>query len=311
MSSINLESTPQEQPNNTTDLSIIIVSYNTRHITIDCINSILKSLSKPSFAYEIIVFDNNSTDGSVEALQTLTQTIPHIKLIKSNENVGFGRGNNLAIQQAKGAYVLLLNSDTLVLDNAIDQLLTFYIQNQKQMHFIGAKLFNKDGSPQSSAAPFFNPFVVFAFLFLKGDKWGLTRSSPDNIKQVGWVSGACIMTKKEYFEKVGGFDEGIFMYMEEVDLLYRAKKLNYYTYFYPEAHFIHLGSASSNKTYPILQVYRGFLYFYRKHYPPFFTFLLKIMLQLKALLSLFIGKLTKNKYLIQTYGQAYQIASMD
>jgi len=97
--------------------------------------------------------------------------------------------------------------------------------------------------------------------------------------------------------------------MDEVDLLFRARKKGYETYFYPGARFIHLGSASSQgKTYPILQVYRGFLYFYRKHYGAGEVSILKIMLQLKALLSLAIGKVTRNAYLIETYEKAYKLA---
>jgi GT2 family glycosyltransferase len=129
---------------------------------------------------------------------------------------------------------------------------------------------------------------------------------------VDWVSGACILTTKSLFEKMGGFDEDIFMYMEEIDLLYRAKKKGYTTYFYNKAQFIHLGSASSGgKTYPILQVYNGFLYFYNKHHKGLSVSILKGMLQLKALISLLIGKVTGKEYLINTYEQAFKIASMD
>jgi GT2 family glycosyltransferase len=120
------------------------------------------------------------------------------------------------------------------------------------------------------------------------------------------------MTKKQYFEELGGFDEGIFMYMEEIDLLLRAAKKNLHTWFYPGARFIHLGSASSRgKTYPILQVYRGFLYLYKKHYSPFKLVILKCMLQLKAVTALLIGHITHNSYLIQTYGKAKELVTMD
>jgi GT2 family glycosyltransferase len=99
--------------------------------------------------------------------------------------------------------------------------------------------------------------------------------------------------------------------MEEIDLLYRANKKGYNTYFYPNAVFIHLGSASSEgRTYPILQVYNGFLFFYNKHHKGFATMVLKGMLQLKALISVLIGKLTGKKYLIETYEKAYKMASM-
>ena len=99
------------------------------------------------------------------------------------------------------------------------------------------------------------------------------------------------------------------MYMEEVDLLYRAKKLGLNTFFYPYSQIVHLGSASSNgKTFPILQVYKGFLFFYNKHYSKFGLFVLRAILKFKALIALFIGRIKNDQYLIDTYGQAYKIS---
>ena len=189
------------------------------------------------------------------------------------------------------------------------QKLFLFLAENPNVHFAGGKLLNSDGSDQPSCGPFYSLPVVFGALFLRGDYWGLTRYSPNKMKEVDWVSGACILTKKACFEHVAGFDEGIFMYMDETDLLYRAKQLGYRVFFYPQAHFTHLGSSSSKgKTYPILQVYRGFVYFYRKHYSPFDMFLLKGMLKLKALAALFIGKIRHDPYLIQTYEKALSIA---
>lgn len=295
------------------ELSIIIVSYNTKKLTQDCIESALKSLETTPFSYELIVVDNASTDGSAEMLKKYEKNLKEqFKLILSSKNIGFGRGNNLALKYAQGEYILLLNSDIIVLNEAIEKLFEFYKQNEDTMHFMGGKLFNKDMSEQTSAAPFFTLPVMFAIHFLRGDHWHLTRYSPSNVKHVDWVSGACIMTKKKYLEELGGFDEEVFMYMEEVDLLYRARQKGYFTYFYPEAKFIHLGSGSSGgRTFPILQVYRGFLYFYHKHYSPMALFWLKFMLKLKALIALMIGRATKNQYLIQTYEEAYKVVKMD
>ncbi|PIZ67166.1 hypothetical protein COY12_02345, partial [Candidatus Roizmanbacteria bacterium CG_4_10_14_0_2_um_filter_33_96] len=132
--------------------------------------------------------------------------------------------------------------------------------------------------------------------------------SPNKFKRVDWITGACILTKKEIYERLGGFDKNIFMYMEEVDLLYRAKKLGLNTYFYPKSQIIHLGSASSNgRTYPILQVFQGFLFFYKKHYSIFHIFLLRIILKFKALIAYLIGKIKGDRYLIKTYEQAFKL----
>jgi len=298
------------------DLSIIIVSYNTKKITLNCTKSIIKSLKKSYLKHEIIVFDNASNDNSIQAIKEFKTKIKNrnqeIILIKSKKNIGFGAANNKAAKIARSDYLLFLNSDIIVLNSAIEKLYNFYKQNEKSINFLGGKLLNKDGTSQPSCGPMYKLPMIFAHLFLRGDHWGLTRSSPNKLKEVDWISGACILTKKEYFEKVGGFDEKIFMYMEEIDLFYRAKKIGYKVFFYPEARFIHLGSqSSSGRTFPILQVYQGLVYFYKKHFSKFSLFILIIMLKLKALIGFLIGKIINHQYLTQTYAKAWQIAKMD
>lgn len=295
------------------DLSIIIISYNTKKLTQDCLESCLKSLKNATFSYEFVVVDNASADGSVSMLKKYEVKLKdRFKLLAETQNLGFGKANNLAVEHAQGKYLLLLNSDTVALDDSINKLMEFYKKNEQKIQFVGGKLLNKDMTDQPSACLFFTLPVVFAALFLRGDYWGLTRFSPQKTKQVDWISGACIFTKKAYFEALGGFDKDIFLYMEEVDLLYRARQKGYHTFFYPEARFIHLGAASSGgKAFPIIQVYKGFLFFYKKHRSRMQIFWLKIMLKLKALIAVFIGKTTKNQYLIETYEKAYQLVKMD
>jgi len=292
------------------DLSIVIVSYNTKKITQNCLESINRSLSGKKIKYEIIVVDNDSHDGSKEMLKEYSQDNRNKTVyFQTNTNLGFGRGNNFGVRKAKGRYILLLNSDTIVLNRSIEKLFNFYVSNEKTVHFLGAKLLNKDLTPQPSACRFFTIPVIFATLLLKGDYWGLTRFSPNEFKQVDWVSGACILTKKSYYQGLGGFDKNIFMYMEEVDLLYRARKLGLNTYFYPDAQIIHLGSASSGgKTFPILQVYRGFIFFYKKHYSFLYLLALHLILKLKAAIAYFIGKIKNDQYLIETYDKAFWIS---
>ena len=294
------------------DLSIIVISFNTSKITKTCLDTIFTSLKSAAFNWEVVVVDNASTDGSDKMLQAYQKEHgDQVQLMLNSRNLGFGRANNQGVTNSRGDYIFLLNSDTEILDNAITKMFDFYRSHEDTVKFMGCKLLNSDRSPQPSAAPFFTLPVVFGFLFLKGDKIGLTRQSPDTFKKVGWVSGACIFTKKTYFQELGGFDEEIFMYMEEVDLLYRASQKGYDTYFYPDAQIVHLGSASSNKTYPILQAYRGFIYFYKKHYNSLALFILLGMLKLKALIALAIGTALKRPYLIETYAEAYKVARVD
>lgn len=296
----------QAMQNNKELLSIIIVSYNTKNILKNCLESIIK---ETTVQYEILIVDNNSKDGTVEMLEDMKRKSSTIITIFNKENTGFGKANNQAVKLAKGKYVLLLNSDTIILDSAIDKLLGYYKSQEKNFGFLGPVLHNVDTSLQPSAMRFFTPIVIFSSLFLKGDYNGFSRWGVTKNEYVDWVSGACILTTRDTYDKVGGFDEEIFMYGEETDMLYRAKKLHINTATTNVAHIIHIGSASSDKTYPILQVYKGFLYFYQKHYSPISYVLLKSMLQLKAYIALVVGYVLHKKNLIHTYSQALTIVN--
>ncbi|MBI5019628.1 glycosyltransferase family 2 protein [Candidatus Gottesmanbacteria bacterium] len=286
------------------DVSIIIVSFNTKKLTEDCLTSTIRSLKESKLRWEIIVVDNISEDGTREMLK---KKFPMVKTILNTENVGFGRGNNQGIKAAKGEYILLLNSDTVILNNAIGKLVSFGRQHPNA--FIGPKLLNPDRTPQSSCGPFFTLPVVFASLFLKGDYIGLTRWSPNRARKVDWVSGACILAPKKLFMQNLLFDEQIFMYMEEIDLLMRAKRQGYATYFYPRSLIVHLGAASSTnkRKGPVLNIYRGFIYLYKKHGTPFSLGMVRMMLKTKAILAWLVGVALGKGLLKETYEEAYRM----
>lgn len=286
------------------DLSIIIVSFNTKKLTEDCLTSVMRSLKDAKLTWEIILIDNVSTDGTREMLK---KKFPMVRTVLNDENVGFGKGNNQGIRMSRGEYILLLNSDTIVLNNSIVKLVSYGRQHPNA--FIGPKLLNPDRSPQSSCGPFFSLPVVFASLFLKGDYIGLTRWSPTRARKVDWVSGACILAPKKLFMQDLLFDENIFMYMEEIDLLMRARKKGYPTYFYPRSLIVHLGAASSTnkRKGPVLNIYRGFLYLYRKHGSPVGLWLVRAMLKIKAVLAWVIGAVLGKETLKETYAEAYKM----
>jgi len=286
------------------EVSIIIVSYNTKQLLDDCLASVKKSIKITKTIAEIIVVDNVSVDGTCEMVK---KKYPEVHLIVNRENVGFGKGNNQGIRTARGEYIILLNSDTIVQGGAIGRLVEFSKTHQK--NFVGPKLYNLDGSPQTSGGPFFTLPVVFAALFLRGDRNGMTRCSPDETRFIDWVSGACIIAPKNLFLDGLLFDEGIFMYMEEIDLLMRARKKGYRTMFYHEAHITHLGSGSSTnkRKGPVLNIYRGFLYLYKKHYNRYSVDILRFLLQLKALAAIAIGVVTRNSELKSIYAEAYTL----
>lgn len=285
------------------DLSIIIVSFNTKDLLDLCLSSIEQSLAGSTIRSEILVVDNGSTDGSRELLK---KKYTRVTTLFNNENVGFGKANNQGIKKAKGEFVLLLNSDTEAIDDALPALYAFAKSNSKS--FVGGKLLNADGTDQSSCGPAFSLPVVALMLFAKGDALGITRYSPNTVKHVYWVSGACIIATKKAFVDAGLFDEGIFMYMEEVELLARAQEKGYTTLFYPGARFFHVGAASSgSRKTPVLNIYRGLLYFYRRHRSIMEQKVLRVLLALKAHLAVIVGRLSGKASLVTIYEEAIKL----
>jgi len=285
------------------DLSIIIPSYNTSALLDRCLTSIYQHLTGSEITFEVIVVDNASGDDSCVMAR---KKFPRVHLVRNKANLGYGKANNRGIRIANGMYILLLNSDVIVQNDAVPTLYTFLRVNPSV--FAGGKLFNEDGSPQPSCGPFFSLPVVAEMLFLRGDYWGLSRYAPDRTRQVDWISGACMMGRKSSFMEVGLFDEKIFMYMEEIDLLYRARKLGHKAFFVHDAQFIHTGAASSGtRKTPVVNIYRGLVHFYQKHHPGTALWILRVMLRIKALAGIIAGRMIKKPIVTQTYEEALRI----
>jgi GT2 family glycosyltransferase len=185
-----------------------------------------------------------------------------------------------------------------------------YLASHPKVGVVGCKLINPDGSSQPSAGRF--PGLLVAAVMLFAERWfgeRLVRASFDQTREVDWVMGAALMVKKEVIKKAGLMDEGIFMYMDEVEWCYRIKKAGYQVIFNPESKIVHIGGASSKtgRKDPILNIYRGLIYFYQKHYPAWQLGVLRLLLKLKAAISFLIGCLVQNRYLKKTYAEAFQI----
>lgn len=260
--------------------------------------SILSSIDG-KFLYEVILVDNASSDGSVGMIK---QEFKKIKVIENKENVGFAKGCNIGAKNAKGEYLLFLNSDTQVLDKGFLSMVKFLEENPK-VAILGGKLHNADGSIQRSCGKFYNLFNLIIML-LGLERLGFLRSSPNRIQKVDWVSGACMMVRRDVFEKIFGFDEKLFMYMEDMELCFRAKKLGFSTYFYPHLGLKHKSLGSSNRTFAIINIYKGILHFYSRHksYPEYL--IAKTLLILKAGFLILVGFLTFNSELKERYKKA-------
>ena len=284
-------------------LSIIILNYNTKDITLKCIESVVSQYKKDlkNAEVELLVADNGSKDGSAERIKA-SKFISFLTLLENEENLGFTKGNNRAAKYAKGRHLLFLNSDTYIKDQGFLKITDFLNSNPK-VGIVGGKLTNNDGSLQRSAGKFYNLFNILLML-LGMERIGFVRSSPSRISRVDWVSGACLMIRRDLFEKLSGFDENYFMYMEDMDLCFRAKNRGFLTYFYPDVKLIHIQLGSSNRTFAIKNIYKGLLYFYMKHGNFLSYSIVKSMLYLKAFLLVIIGRIINNRYLSDTYSKA-------
>lgn len=283
------------------DLSVIIVSFNTQKLLQECLESIFKQTK--DLDYEVIVVDNGSTDESVKSVKELR--VKELRVIENKENLGFAKANNQGIKVSRGKYILLLNSDTKVINNALKKLVDF-AGTRDGLGVVGPRLLNADGSLQPSVAPFFDLPRALIWLAL-GDRF--LYSSPSRECGVDWVMGAALLVKKEVVEKLGLLDEKFFMYLEEVEWCYRIKKAGWEVWFYPRAEIFHLvrGSSPEGKQRAILGIYTGLLYLYQKHLGKADLAVLKLALRTKAILAWGLGILIGNRYLKETYGKAFKV----
>lgn len=286
------------------EISIIILSYNTKDLILRCIESIVKQYQKEleKKEVEIIIVDNSSADDSVPAITILPLRNFSIKLILNKENVGFAKGCNIGARVAKGKYLLFLNSDTEVLDRGFISMAEFLDKNPRA-GILGGRLEDIDGSSQPSVGKFYN-LGNLAIMLLGLERFGFLRSSPNKIAKVDWVSGACMMIRSDIFEKLSGFDEVFFMYIEDMEICYRAQKLGFLTYFYSNIKLKHKSLGSSNRTFAIINIYKGILYFYSKHRTSFEYNLAKALLVIKAKTLILIGFSIFNKGLVKRYREA-------
>lgn len=287
-------------------LSILILNYKTPQKTIACVDSVIHFLKDKleSNEYEIIVVDNGSENKSFELLQKSFKTKHFIKIISSKKNLGFGNGLNFAQDFAQGEYLLFLNSDILLMDSNAQKIIE-YLDTYPHVAIVGGKLVDPENRLQRSAAKF--PLFFQVVLFLIGLERFSRIGNDNKVVKVDWVEGSYMVVRKNVFEKAGGFDKHMFMYVEDVELCYRIKQLHYSIVYFPLAVAKHAGQGSSNRSFAIVNIYQGILYFYKKHKSPLEFTLVKLLLQSKALLLVSYGKLIKNTYLSTTYEKALAV----
>jgi len=261
------------------NLSIVITTFNSERCIEDCLDSIFNSLINCN-EYEIILFDNNSTDNTVEIINEIKN--PKLKLIINQSNSGYSVAVNKAVSFCNYENILLLNPDTVVLRNAISQLLRKI--STQNVGAISPKLINKDGTFQLSSKRHFPTFWILLTYLLRLNKlfpkskifgqYNYTFVDENLNIDVDSVSGACMIFKKDVYELVEGFDERFFMYFEDTDFCIKLKSKGYRIIYYPEAQVIHYNNYLENyysKNFYFYESLEKFIYKYRRKI--YFSFL--------------------------------------
>ena len=283
------------------DLSVVIVNYQTFELTRNTVNSILK-YDYP-FSYEILVVDNASGDDSLSKLQDYFGD--KVEFIASPSNSGFAAGNNLALSVSKGEYVLLLNSDTVVWENTLEDIYN-YMESHSDVGASGCRVLLENGDLDKACKRTF-PNVKNSFFRLfhipnksKDDNYNLDNLPDDEVYEIDCLTGAFMFIRKDALDEIGFLDETFFMYGEDIDLCFRIKEAGWKIVYYGKSKITHLKGASSKKQKSklIYEFYRAMYIYYKKHHASESFFLTNIVVYigifvlcvLKLFLNLFKKK---------------------
>ncbi|HEY0306612.1 MAG TPA: glycosyltransferase family 2 protein [Acidobacteriaceae bacterium] len=266
------------------DLSVIIISFNTRDVLHRCLTSLMQEITcTPGYTTEVLVVDNNSRDNSAEMVQA---DFPQVQFLPSATNLGFAAANNLAIRHARGRYLVLLNSDAFLQPGSL-LLAAQHMDATPAAGLGGARLIGEDGAWQPSARSF--PSPVHEMLMLTGlaAKYPHSRffghndrtwADPMQPAQADWVPGAFSIIRRSVLDEVGLFDENFFLYYEEVDLCLRIRAAGHQIWYWPDIAVVHIGGESSRQMGDMqfsttgsqltLWRMRSMLLYFRKHHGP-------------------------------------------
>jgi GT2 family glycosyltransferase len=288
-------------------LSIIIVNYNTYTLTKQTIESIIQK--KHPFQYEIILVDNASIDGSIENLQKefndlILQGI--LQIFINEANLGFAKANNIGMRIAKGKYILLLNSDTVVKDDCLEKCLA-EMEKDTNIGALGCKVVLSDGHfDHACKRGFPTPKASLYYLLklykkdpIKYGQYDALHLHEDEVGEVDCLMGAFMLMRKDVLNEVGLLDEDFFMYGEDIDLCYRIKEGGYKILYYPKAQIIHYkgGSSKKKRTKVIYDFHQAMWIFYKKHYYKEYNFAISVLVSIgiwaKYLLELLKNLLVK------------------
>jgi len=301
------------------DLSIVIISYNTKDVLKNCIDSIAKHVKNLNF--ELIVVDNASHDGSSEYLEKeAARGRIKIKLIKNKENVGFAAANNQGIDASSGEYILFLNSDTLFKSNFLKETISW--MEGEGVGVAGVALKNPDGSLQENGGYFpglmqvvswmiFQDFLITDWIVkpfhpLRGNSFLKNYSFYKKERELDWLTGAFILVKRFVIDSGVRWCEDYFMYTEDVDFCFQAKRAGFRVVYNPRWSIIHFGGASGTRERTVISEFAGIKIFYKRNYSklkyPFLILFLKIGALGRAILFFLLGR----RELSSIYAKAFK-----
>lgn len=272
------------------DLSIAIVSYNTRILLLDCLRSVFESAL--AIRFEVIVVDNDSKDGTVEAVRT---SYPTVHIIVNHENRGFSKGVNQALEVGTGRYLLMLNSDTRVRRQALDRMVEC-LDRDAEIGAVGCKQWTEGGRLYQSCFPFpsiQDHLIHASFLRKCAPAWQEALAARRTIdcttsQDVDWINGACLMVRTDLMRLCGGLDEGYFMYFEDVDLCRAFHRRGYRIRHLADADIVHLIGRSGERDRKRLNLIWEFsrIRYVERHFPPLKRFIIKMWIAVGAVVRM-------------------------
>ena len=305
--------------NNNFDISIIIVSTNIENLLRKCLKSVYSALK--GINNEVIVVDNASTDNTPNMVM---KEFPQVHLIRSKTNHGFGENNNMGMKIAKGRYVLLLNSDTEIIDKNIFREMISWMDKHPKVGLASSALLNPDKKTyQGSGGYFPTLFRVFAWMTFLDDLPGIDRlikpyhplhgwspfyKGEEYFKEPhkqDWITGAYYMMRKETMDEVGIFDEDFFLYVEEVELSYRFAKAGWETWYLPQWKIVHYGQVTIGSEKAMIYELENLKLFYQKHYPRWQRPILSVILKLGAFARMILYGVIKGPKVAKIYAKAF------
>jgi GT2 family glycosyltransferase len=267
------------------DLTIIIVSFNTKDILLDCIASVHEKTE--GITFEIIVVDNDSHDGTPDSV---SQQFPDVRLIQNELNIGFSAANNQGIREAKGKNIALLNPDTQLIENSFYKVFR-YFQEHSDIYILGPGIVDASGEQSPTRLWEDTPQdAALKILGLYDPSMELCKMGTSVAKEAQVISGCCFVIRRELFEEIGLLDENYFLYNEEDDFCRRARKAGRKIFFFPETSVRHLLGKSTHQAghreKVITEAYRSNLYFFSKYYSCYWNCALQLLYKMTFLMGL-------------------------